>query len=190
MFVLYALQEFMQMWCRLKGKSQGQWAQLRRARIHYTTRDGLPSGLSGKESAYQCKRHRFDPWVRKIPWRSKWQPIPIFLPGKPMDRGAWWATAMGLQKDTTEQLNNHQQWRSPACAWGRGKSSFPLLPRYCAQCGSRVVAKKKKKKSFMIYISYHWSTNVMSCMEERLGGRMGDWGGRGKSLSRKGRRLE
>ena len=26
---------------------------------------------------------RFNPWVRKITWRWKWQPIPIFLPGKP-----------------------------------------------------------------------------------------------------------
>ena len=25
---------------------------------------------------------RFDPWVRKIPWRRKWQPIPVFLPWK------------------------------------------------------------------------------------------------------------
>ena len=24
----------------------------------------------------------FSPWVRKIPWRGKWQPTPIFLPGK------------------------------------------------------------------------------------------------------------
>ena len=29
-----------------------------------------------------CKRHRFDPWVRKILWKSKWQPTPVFLPGK------------------------------------------------------------------------------------------------------------
>ena len=21
-----------------------------------------------------------DPWVRKIPWRKKWQPIPVYLP--------------------------------------------------------------------------------------------------------------
>ena len=26
--------------------------------------------------------HRFDPWVGKIPWRRKWQPPPVFLPGK------------------------------------------------------------------------------------------------------------
>ena len=28
--------------------------------------------LRGKESAYQCRRHRFDPWVGKIPWRREW----------------------------------------------------------------------------------------------------------------------
>ena len=28
------------------------------------------------------KRCGFDPWVRKIPWRRKWQPTPIFLLGK------------------------------------------------------------------------------------------------------------
>ena len=27
-------------------------------------------------------RHRFDPWVRKIPWRKAWQPTPVFLPGE------------------------------------------------------------------------------------------------------------
>ena len=24
----------------------------------------------------------FDPWVRKVPWRRKWQPPPVFLPGE------------------------------------------------------------------------------------------------------------
>ena len=31
-------------------------------------------------SAGRCKRHKFDPWVGKIPWNRKWQPIPGFLP--------------------------------------------------------------------------------------------------------------
>ena len=30
----------------------------------------------------QCRRPGFNPWVRKIPWRRKWQPIPVFLPGE------------------------------------------------------------------------------------------------------------
>ena len=28
------------------------------------------------------KRHRFDPWVSKIPWRRAWQPTLVFLPGE------------------------------------------------------------------------------------------------------------
>ena len=46
---------------------------------------GLPRWLTGKESACQyrrCRGHGFDPWVGKIPWRRKWQPTPVFSPGK------------------------------------------------------------------------------------------------------------
>ena len=28
------------------------------------------------------RRPGFDSWVRKIPWRSEWQPTPVFLPGE------------------------------------------------------------------------------------------------------------
>ena len=42
----------------------------------------FPGWLCGKESACQCRRHEFSPWVGKIPWRRKWQPTPVFLPGK------------------------------------------------------------------------------------------------------------
>ena len=28
------------------------------------------------------KRHRFDPWVGKIPWRRAQQPTPVFSPGE------------------------------------------------------------------------------------------------------------
>ena len=38
--------------------------------------------VSGKESVCQCRRCGFDPWVGKIPWRRKWQPMPVFLPGE------------------------------------------------------------------------------------------------------------
>ena len=46
---------------------------------------GNPQWLSGKESTCQCRRcrrHRFDSWVWKMPWRRKQQPTPVFLPGK------------------------------------------------------------------------------------------------------------
>ena len=46
---------------------------------------GFPGGASGKESTCPCRRHKrcgLDPWAGKIPWRRKWQPTPVFLPGK------------------------------------------------------------------------------------------------------------
>ena len=46
---------------------------------------GPPRWLSSKEFACQCKRIRrcrFNHWAGKIPWRSKWQPVPAFLLGK------------------------------------------------------------------------------------------------------------
>ena len=39
-------------------------------------------GASGKEPACQCRRHKYDPWVRKNPWRRAWQSTLVFLPGE------------------------------------------------------------------------------------------------------------
>ena len=38
------------------------------------------------------------PWAGKIPWRRKWLPTPVSLPGKSVDRGAWRATVLGSQR--------------------------------------------------------------------------------------------
>ena len=65
---------------------------------------GFPGSASGKELICQFrrhKRHEFDPWVRKIPWRRVWQPIPVFLLGEPVDRGVWWAIVHGVAKSQT-----------------------------------------------------------------------------------------
>ena len=35
-----------------------------------------------KNLSANARRPRFDPSVRKIPWRRKWQPTPVFLPGE------------------------------------------------------------------------------------------------------------
>ena len=42
----------------------------------------LPRWRSGKESAYQCEKCRFDPCAGKVPWSRKWQPTATVLPGK------------------------------------------------------------------------------------------------------------
>ena len=42
----------------------------------------LPFSGKKKKSTCQCRRCGFDPWVGKIAWSRKWQPLSVFLPGK------------------------------------------------------------------------------------------------------------
>ena len=42
----------------------------------------FPAGSDSKSICLQCGRPGFNPWVGKILWRRKWQPTPVFLPGK------------------------------------------------------------------------------------------------------------
>ena len=43
---------------------------------------GLPWWCRWQSICLQRRRPGFDPWVGKIPWRRKWQPTPVFLPGE------------------------------------------------------------------------------------------------------------
>ena len=43
--------------------------------------DSLWSEPPGKPVAGDTG-NRFNPWVRKTPWRREWLPTPVFLPGK------------------------------------------------------------------------------------------------------------
>ena len=51
----------------------------------------------------------FDPWVRKISWSKKWQPIPVFLPGRYHGHRslAGYSIWGHKQSDMTEWLNTH-----------------------------------------------------------------------------------
>ena len=85
--------------CRFLQKWKVQWVRIswmrkhrKRALFHMKLRENtilLPPkymlSASAKEPARQCQRcksHGLDPWVGKIPWRRKWQPTPVFLPGE------------------------------------------------------------------------------------------------------------
>ena len=49
--------------------------------IHILLLD-FTGGSDGKSVCLQWGRPGFDPWVGKVPWRRKWQAIPVLLPGK------------------------------------------------------------------------------------------------------------
>ena len=55
----------------------------------------------------------FDPWVEKIPWRMKWQPSPVFLPGEFHGQRSLAGYSHGVAKEsdmtsvTKQQHNTH-----------------------------------------------------------------------------------
>ena len=83
------------------------WAESLRLTGHELVILGLPRWHSGKHFSCQCrrcKRHGLDPTVGKIHWRRRWQPTPVFLPGK--SRGLW--SPWGCKEShTTERLHFH-----------------------------------------------------------------------------------
>ena len=121
---------------------------------------GFPGGALGEESACQCRRHKrcgFDPWVRKIPWRRKWQPTPVFSPG----------TFHGLRslvgysprgcKDTAEcththtRTHTHRHTKGGWSLWlgclGRWLFSCPCSPSGTANTAYHTWSKKLKVSS-------------------------------------------
>ena len=84
----------------------------------------------------ECKRPGFDPWVRKIPWRRKWHPTPVRLPGKI----SWMKDPGGLYSPWGHRVK-HDQVTSLHFTWGLSdfivfstlkKKFFPrVLKRAC-----------------------------------------------------------
>ena len=79
---------------------------------------GFPGGSDSKASAYSAGDLGFKPSVRKIPWRRKWQPTPVLLPGK----FHGWRSLVGYnprghkESDTTEQLHfPWEDWAEKTC---------------------------------------------------------------------------
>ena len=78
---------------------------------------GFPWWLSDKEFTYQCRRRAFNPWVRKIPWRRKWPPTPVFLPGKSHGQRSlagcspWDHERVGHNSVSKQQTSSFLKWK-------------------------------------------------------------------------------
>ena len=92
----------------------------------------FPGGSDSKSICLQCRRPGFDPWVRKIPWRRKWQPTAVLLPGKSHgQRNLVGYSPWGRKEsDTTEQLHFHcgGTWRFASPEAGKDDSGAAGLP--------------------------------------------------------------
>jgi len=68
-----SLMEFV--WVRAIGVLLVQRYEINWASLMNQQAENLPA-------VQETQKCRFVSWVRKIPWRTKWQPIPVFLPIK------------------------------------------------------------------------------------------------------------
>ena len=86
--------------------------QLKNVKKSNLTHSGASQVAQGQRVHLPSGRRRscrFKPWVRKIPWRRKWQPAPVFLPEKShgqtdLEGYSPWGRK---ESDMTERLNHH-----------------------------------------------------------------------------------
>ena len=102
---------------------------------------GLPWWLSGKESACQCRRRGFHPWVGKIPCRKKWQPTPAFLTGKPHGQRSLAGYSRWGRKRTGHDLGAQQQ-----------QSISETTVGYAASTSRRLLEAVKKVRIYMFQV--------------------------------------
>ena len=117
--------------------------------------------LGGKESAYQCRRHGFDPWVGKIPWRRRKRFTPYSCLRNPMDRGTWQGCyPRGLKVlDMTEH----------ACTYNKG---FQVLCRNLNQTQLR----EDNELSFVCILLDSFGISTYTIQHSSiLGKRIPDW---------------
>ena len=83
--------------------------------------------LMVKNSPASTEDVRFDPWVRKIPWRRARQPTPVFLPGEspwteePAGYSPWshkesditeWVSTCHSTEENMSDLHRHQSFQT------------------------------------------------------------------------------
>ena len=122
----------------------------------------LPRGPSGKEPTCPHMRYKtlgFDPWLGKIPWRRKWQPVPGFLPGKSHgQKEPGGLQSMGSQEVQCDWASEHVLWRLvQSCIRKLSLFFFPLTN------GSRFYF--MNLLWFTWPVSYSWWVFLMGCFQ-------------------------
>ena len=132
---------------RKRGQKGFHVQEPHRVLLHFknSIQQCFPHGPNSKEPACHCrkhKRHGFNPWIGKMPWRKERLPTPVFWSGDLHGLCPWG----GKNSDTTEQLNNKNATKAsiipplpnhstlqagmvlnnsqkPALTWARGRGS-------------------------------------------------------------------
>ena len=88
-----------------------------------------------------CRRKlRFNQWVRKIPWRRKWQPTPVFLPGKLHGQRSLvgYSSWDCKESDTTERLTHISFWGDWLAFLEVWSNVLLFLKVFCRNCSTEM----------------------------------------------------
>ena len=140
---------------------------------------GLPWWLSGEESACHCRRHGLDPWVKKIPWRRKWLPTPVCLPGKSHGQ----RSLVGYSPWGHKRIRHNLMTKQQHFYHGAGRSIFWKSPPNTAKSPLHVISpdwfprtplaarKAQKQGSSTFWPSGEWALLWHRRMRELVMGR-------------------
>ena len=104
-----------------EGKMQGFCNAHRISMLGPMLGIGIPRWHSGKESACQCRRCRFDSWVREDPLSRKQEWLQFSCLDNPKRKGAWSTTVYRVTKSPT-WLSKHADVWEP----GEGNTNIPV----------------------------------------------------------------
>ena len=115
---------------------------------------GLPWWLSGKASACEFRRCRFNPWVGKIPGEGNGNPFQYYCLENPMDRGACRATVHEVAKSQT-RLSDSTTGPQTCCKKIRILTSSPVI---CVCRSLRSIGKTQKWPCCRCHLLLSWGT--------------------------------
>ena len=134
---------------------------------------GIPKWHSGKEPVCQCRRHKrfgFNPWVRKIPWRRKWQPAPGFLPGESHGQRNLVSSSPWARRELamTEHTPVHRFPSAPPAHCDSCQQA-PCLPFHTLQSNYQGHVSKTTSISSLQPFKFSWQALHTICMLESPG---------------------
>ena len=128
---------------------------------------GLPQWLSSRRICLQRTSWRgcgFDPWVRKIPWRRAWQPIPVFLSAKSHGQRR-------LEGYSPQGCRVGRDWNDLASTW-----RFVWDSSICEFWSGGERGPGTKKKNILVFIYLHIYVKLKRCLYTHAYLIRGSWG--------------
>ena len=113
-------------------------------KVQYTRKRGASQVVlvvkNSPANADRRKRHGFDPWMGKIPWRRAWQPTVVFLPGEfPLTEEPGGLQSMGsrrvrhtlshIYKHLIHSITTTTTKNNPIKKWAKKKKEMRRRPK-------------------------------------------------------------